>query len=32
LGKLADVIARFLERRWLNWHPRYQTTAEGLAP
>ncbi|MFX3672842.1 MAG: aliphatic sulfonate ABC transporter permease SsuC [Paenisporosarcina sp.] len=23
LGKLSDVIARFLERRWLKWHPGY---------
>lgn len=25
LGKLADVIARWLESRLLAWHPRYQT-------
>jgi sulfonate transport system permease protein len=25
LGKLADVIARALERRLLQWHPTYQT-------
>jgi sulfonate transport system permease protein len=25
LGKLADVLARTLERRWLRWHPAYQT-------
>ncbi|WP_223066103.1 aliphatic sulfonate ABC transporter permease SsuC [Paenibacillus caui] len=24
LGKLSDVIARFLERRWLKWHPSYE--------
>ncbi len=24
LGKLADVIARLLERRLLRWHPSYQ--------
>jgi sulfonate transport system permease protein len=24
LGKLADVIARGLERYWLRWHPGYQ--------
>lgn len=23
-GKLADVIARSLERYWLQWHPNYQ--------
>ncbi|MCC5900863.1 MAG: aliphatic sulfonate ABC transporter permease SsuC [Halomonas sp.] len=23
LGKLADEAARFLERRWLRWHPAY---------
>ena len=23
LGKLSDVIARILERRWLKWHPGY---------
>lgn len=23
-GKLADVIARALERSWLRWHPSYQ--------
>lgn len=28
LGKLADVIARWLESRLLAWHPRYQTAAE----
>lgn len=25
LGKLADLITRFLERRLLAWHPAYQT-------
>jgi sulfonate transport system permease protein len=25
LGKLADVIARLLERRLLQWHPSFQT-------
>lgn len=25
LGKLSDVIARMLERRWLKWHPGYKT-------
>jgi sulfonate transport system permease protein len=24
LGKLADVLARALERAWLRWHPGYQ--------
>jgi sulfonate transport system permease protein len=24
LGKLADVLAKGLERRWLRWHPGYQ--------
>lgn len=24
LGKLSDVIARLLERRWLKWHPGYE--------
>lgn len=23
LGKLSDVIASFLERRWLQWHPNF---------
>jgi sulfonate transport system permease protein len=25
LGKLADLLARGLERYWLRWHPAYQT-------
>jgi sulfonate transport system permease protein len=25
LGKLADVVARALERYWLRWHPAYQS-------
>jgi sulfonate transport system permease protein len=25
LGKLADVLARALERGWLRWHPGYQS-------
>jgi len=25
LGKLADVLARLLERVWLRWHPGYQS-------
>lgn len=24
LGKLADVLARGLEKFWLRWHPGYQ--------
>lgn len=24
LGKLADLLARGLERAWLRWHPGYQ--------
>ncbi|WP_306477624.1 aliphatic sulfonate ABC transporter permease SsuC [Methyloversatilis sp.] len=24
LGKLADLLARGLERSWLSWHPNYQ--------
>jgi len=24
LGKLSDVIAKLLERKWLQWHPSYQ--------
>lgn len=24
LGKVSDVIARFLEMKWLQWHPNYQ--------
>lgn len=24
LGKLADVLAKTLERRWLRWHPGYR--------
>jgi sulfonate transport system permease protein len=27
LGKLADVLARALERYWLRWHPGYQSSA-----
>ncbi len=26
LGKLADVLARGLERAWLRWHPGYQAS------
>jgi sulfonate transport system permease protein len=28
LGKLADLLAKGLERRWLRWHPNHQ----GLTP
>lgn len=24
LGKLADIVSRTMERRWLRWHPGYQ--------
>jgi sulfonate transport system permease protein len=24
LGKLADLLAKALERHWLRWHPGYQ--------
>jgi sulfonate transport system permease protein len=27
LGKLADLLAKGLERWWLRWHPGYQATA-----
>ena len=27
LGKLADVLAKALERGWLRWHPGYQVAA-----
>jgi len=27
LGKLADVLAKALERGWLRWHPGYQVQA-----
>lgn len=30
LGKLADLLAKVLERRWLRWHPSHQG-AQGLA-
>lgn len=29
LGKLADIIARWLEGLLLQWHPRYQNSAGG---
>jgi sulfonate transport system permease protein len=25
LGKLADTLARLLERKLLSWHPSYQS-------
>ena len=27
LGKLADMLARALERSWLRWHPSHQHAA-----
>jgi sulfonate transport system permease protein len=27
LGKLADALAKGLERWWLRWHPGYQSAA-----
>ena len=29
LGKLADAATRALERRWLAWHPAFQTVEAG---
>lgn len=29
LGKLADLLAKGLERWWLRWHPGYQTAAKA---
>lgn len=29
LGKLADLLAKGLERWWLRWHPGYQSAAKG---
>jgi sulfonate transport system permease protein len=26
LGKLADLLAKGLERYWLRWNPAYQTS------
>lgn len=31
LGKLADMLARTMERRWLRWHPAHQVQARPLA-
>jgi sulfonate transport system permease protein len=31
LGKLADVLAKGLERWWLRWHPGYQVQGQGRA-
>ena len=28
LGKLADLLAKGLERWWLRWHPGYQVAAK----
>jgi sulfonate transport system permease protein len=30
LGKLADVLAKGLERWWLRWHPGYQAQKAGI--
>jgi sulfonate transport system permease protein len=30
LGKLADVLARLLERYWLSWHPGYQSDSNQV--
>lgn len=32
LGKLADALARLLERRWLSWHPGYQSPTLQVNP
>ena len=32
LGKLADVLARGLERWWLRWHPGYQQAPMTRSP
>ena len=29
LGKLADIVAKLLERATLQWHPAYQKPVEG---
>jgi sulfonate transport system permease protein len=31
LGKLADVLAKGLERWWLRWHPGYQTSRKAAS-
>jgi sulfonate transport system permease protein len=31
LGKLADLVARGLERWWLRWHPAYRAGEPGAA-
>jgi len=31
LGKLADVLAKTLERNWLRWHPGYQNQNQNAA-
>lgn len=28
LGKLADIVAGFLEKKFLSWHPSYQLTSK----
>jgi len=30
LGKLADLLAKSMERYWLRWHPAYQTSRQKL--
>src|ERR1700691_2478326 len=30
LGKLADLLAKGLERYWLRWNPAYQTSPYGI--
>lgn len=30
LGKLADVLAKTLERYWLRWHPGYQSSHKSF--
>lgn len=32
LGKLADVLAKTLERNWLRWHPGYQNQNAASVP
>jgi sulfonate transport system permease protein len=29
LGKLSDMIAKWLERRWLQWHPHFGTSSNA---
>jgi len=32
LGKLSDTIAKWLERRWLQWHPHFGTPPGARQP